>query len=384
MGFLLSFSACKKQINDIEKAQETIELKASSEAIALDGNNLSKDIVTFTWAKARPQSDDHMVSYTTKLDVVGNNFGAGTAIMTYEDDGVYSKSFTSEQLQTWANQKWGIPVNKPFTLEFRVVAQWEGGATFEAPEVRTIRINVTPIKTVVFEADKVFLGGSAIIGINRIEMPKTLENLNQYAYVLNLQPGNLEIPVEFQGATNYIAAADASSVLNDGEAVTIKIRENAFSWKIETAGQYRVVVNMQKATATIYSPAKALKPASVNWILDNVATTTEVNNLWTYGEPTGWAWRAGSWTQSLADPQLFVYSGPALSGRTKFGVAATNQTYVFTGNNTQTNTAVTVGVSYSLVSGFSANERNAYFGLPSGTNFMVLDIRNRTFVAYKR
>ncbi|MNR52390.1 hypothetical protein D3C85_1722320 [compost metagenome] len=73
-----------------------------------------------------------------------------------------------------------------------------------------------------------------------------------------------------------------------------------------------------------------------------------------------------------------------MSGRTKFGVAATNQTYVFTGNNTQTNTAVTVGVSYSLVSGFSANERNAYFGLPSGTNFMVLDIRNRTFVAYKR
>ncbi|WP_199117497.1 SusE domain-containing protein [Pedobacter sp. ASV28] len=384
LSFLLGVSACKKEIKDIEKVQEKMELKASSANIVLDENNLSKDIITFTWKPARPQSDDHMVTYTTRLDVVGNNFGTSTAIMNYEDDGVYSKSFSSEQIQNWANEKWKIPANQTFVLEFRVIADWEGGTTFEAPEVRTIRVNVTPIKTVVFDADKIFLGGSAILGINKIEMPKTQENENQYAYVLNLQPGDLEIPVEYKGATNYIAAADANTTLNDGTAVAIKTRENTFAWKIETAGQYRVVVNMQKATATIYSPAQALKPALANWTLDGATTTTEVNALWTYGEPTGWAWRAGSWTQSLADPQVFVYVGAALSGRTKFGVAATNQAYVYTGNNTATNTAVTLGISYPLYSGFSANERNAYFTLPAGTNFMVLDIRNRTFVATKR
>jgi len=384
LSFLLGVSACKKEIKDIEKVQEKMELKASSANIVLDENNLSKDVITFTWKPARTQSDDHMVTYTTRLDVVGNNFGTSTAIMTYEDDGVYSKSFTSEQIQNWANEKWKIPANKTFVLEFRVVADWEGGATFEAPEVRTISVNVTPIKTVVFDADKVFLGGSAILGINKVEMPKTQENANQYAYVLNLQPGNLEIPVEYKGATNYIAAADANTTLNDGTPVAIKTRENTFAWKIETAGQYRVVVNMQKATATIYSPAQALKPAIANWTLDGVATTTEVNALWSYGEPTGWAWRAGGWTQSMADPQVFVYSGAALSGRTKFGIAAINQAYVYTGNNTAGNTAVTLGISYPLYSGFSANERNAYFTLPAGTNFMVLDIRNKTFVATKR
>ncbi|SOD11801.1 SusE domain-containing protein [Pedobacter xixiisoli] len=384
LSFVLCITACKKGVNDIPKVQEKMELKASAPAIILDENNLSGNIITFNWAPARPQSDDHMATYTTRLDVVGNNFGSSTAIMAYEDDGVFSKSFTSEQLQNWANQKWGIAVNKPFVLEFRVVCDWEGGATFEAPEVRTIRVNVTPIKTVVFDADKVFLGGSAITGINRIEMPKTLENPNQYAYVLNLQPGELQIPTEYSGTTNYIVSTDASTTLNDGTATPIRIRENAFAWKIETAGEYRVVVNMQKATATIYSPAKALKPASVEWTLNSVLTTTEVNALWTYGEPTAWAWRAGSWTQSLADPQIFVYSGAALTGRTKFGVAAHNNTYVYTGNNTSGNTAVTLGASYPVFSGFSANERNAYFSLPSGTNFMVLDIRNKTFVATKR
>ena len=384
LSFVLCISACKKEIKDIEKVQEKLELGVSAANIALDENNLAKDVIKFTWTPARPQSDDHLVSYTTRLDVVGNNFGSSTAIMTYEDDGVYSKSFTSEQIQNWANEKWKIPANQPFVLEFRVVAEWQGGATFEAPEVRTIKVNVTPIKTVVFDADKVFLGGSAIPGINKIEMPKTLENANQYAYVLNLNPGDLEIPVEYKGSTNYIAAADANSTLNDGVAVPVKTRESTFVWKIETAGQYRVVVNMQKATTTIYSPAQALKPASVNWTLAGAPTTTEVNALWTYGEPTGWAWRAGSWTQSLADPQVFVYSGPALSGRTKFGVAAINQAYVYTGNNTAGNTAVTLGISYPVFGGFGTAERDAYFSLPAGTNFMILDIRNRTYVASKR
>lgn len=382
---LIGLSSCKKGINDIEKVQEQLVIDVSSASIALDENNPARDIITFKWKPARPQSDDHLVSYTTKLDVVGNNFGSSTAIMNYEDDGTVSRSFTSEQLQNWANQKWGIPVNKPFTVEFRVVAQWEGGATFEAPEVRTVKVNVTPIKTVVFDADKVFLGGSAVPGLSKIEMTKTLENLNQYAYVLNLQPGELQIPVEYNNATNYISSADASTAVNDGVTISARMRETAFSWKIETAGQYRVVVNMQKATATIYSPAQALKPAVVMWTLDGVMQTTEVNNLFEYGESVNnWSWRAGNWKQSLADPQIFVYTGPALSGRTKFGVAAVNQSYVFTGNNTGANTSVTLGVSYPLSKGYATLDRNSYFSLPSGTNSIILDLRNLTMVATKK
>lgn len=381
---LLCLNACDNEIQDIPKVQEKLELTASSAAIALDEKNMTADIVTFTWTPARELPADYQVSYTTKLDIVGNNFGSSTVIMGYEDDGVYSKSFTSEQLNNWANEKWKLKVNKPFTLEFRVVAEWSGGPAFQAPEVRTFTVEVEPIKVEVFGADNMYLAGSAIPNGSEIEMNKTIENESQYAWYGDLIAGELQIPVSLEGETYYIVPESGTGALKDGEPVSVKMRENAVSWNIPTDGQYRVVVNMEKSIVTIYSPAKAIAPAVVKWMLEGVEQTTEVNNIWHYGEPTGWAWKTGSWTQSMADPQVFIYSGAAITGRTKFGVAAANVAYVYTGNNTAANTSVTHGVEYPLYGGYSTNERNAYFSLPAGTNFIILDIRNMKMKAFKK
>ena len=391
---LLCFSACKQEVMDIEKVQEKMELTASGTDIALDEDHLTDNILTFTWKEARPQSDDHVVSYTTKLDVVGNNFGSSTAIMNYEDDGVLTRSFTSEQLQNWANEKWGVPTNKSFTLEFRVVAQWEGGATFEAPEVRTIRINVKPIKTVVFDADKIFLDGSAVPGMSRVEINKTLENQNQYAYLLNLEAGELQIPVEFNGETNYMAPADGNGTLQDGVAVGVKMRDTPVSWKIETPGQYRVVVDMQKATATIYSPAQALKPKSVVWNDGNgVATTTEVIDLWMHGAINSWGNPIKmDCTVSVADPQVLVYTGGRV-GKAKFIVYGgtdnnKNLAYAFscplTAAGALQEQTLTLGKIATLSGGSSSAQRNSYYTIPAGANIVVFDLRNMTIIAEKR
>lgn len=375
---MLCLNACEYEIQDIDKVQEFLEVKASSTDITLDENTLTDDVLTFTWTPARQMSDDYVISYTTKLDIVGNNFGGSTTIMTYEDDGTFSKSFTYEQINNWANEKWKIKVNQPFTLEFRVVAQWEGGPTFEAPEVRTIRVNVEPIKVIIFDADKMFISGSAATG-EKIEMTKTLENQSQYAWVGNLIPGELQIPVELDGSTYYIVPKEGDGTLHDGEVETVKMEETPVSWNIETAGEYRVVVNMAKSVITIYSPAKALKPAVVTWPLDGVTQTTTVTKLWRYGSD-GWAWKEINFVPSLADPQIFVYSGTAISGRTKFGVAAVNVAYVYTGNKSGADTTVTLGSSYDLYSGYGGsgtdNPRNSYFSIPSGTNYIILDTRN--------
>lgn len=370
--------------SDIGKVEERLELKASATAIELDGDRLTDDILTFTWTDARQLSDDYVVSYTTKLDVVGNNFGASTAILSYEDEGIYSKSFTSEQLQNWANEKWKLKVNKPFTLEFRVIAQWEGGPTFETPEVRTVTVDVQPVKVEVFGADNMFLAGSAVPDGDELEIGKTVENESRYAWFGELVAGELQIPVELEGETYYLVPANGNGALQAGEAVSVKMQETPVSWLLEADGAYRVVVDMEKSTVTIYTPDRPLEPAVVEWPLDGETQTTAVNNLWEYGEPTGWSWRTGNWKQSMADPQVFIYSGPALTGRTKFGVHPHNQSYVFTGNNTASNTPVTHGTVYELYGGYSGNERNAYFSLPAGTNFMILDLRNKTMVAYNK
>lgn len=377
---LACLTACKHEINDIEKTQETLALNSSAENISLDENNPGKNILTFNWEKARSQSDDHMVTYITKLDVVGNNFGSSTAIMTYEDDGIFTKSFTSEQLQNWANQKWKVPTNKPFTLEFRVTAQWEGGATFEAPEVRTVKINVVPTK--------VSVGGSAV-GANRVEMQKTLEDLNQYALVLNLQPGDLQITRENSGKTFYATATDASTALKDGTATDVKLAETPFAWKIETGGEYRVVFNMQKNTATIYSPAKALSPKVVQW----GAFTTTVSELWMHGAINNFGTPIKmDCTVSLADPQVLVYTG-GRAGKTKFIVYGGNDNnknlaYAFSCplmvTGTQQELPLFLGTVAALSGGSTSAQRNSYYNIPTGTNMVIFDLRNMTILADRR
>lgn len=393
MFIVLCLNACKNEVLDIAKVEEKLTLQASAADIVLNEEHLSDDVVTFTWTPARQVSDDYVVSYATKLDVVGNNFGSSTAILNYEDEGVFSRSFTSEQLQNWANEKWALPVNKPFTLEFRVVALLEGGATFEAPEVRTVTVNVQPIKTVVFDADKMFLDGSAVPGLSKVEMSKTLENQSQYAFLLDLEAGDLQIPVEYNGETNYICPADADGTLHDGEAVGVKMKETPVSWKIETPGEYRIVVNMQKATTTIYSPAKALTPKSVVWNNSNaVPTTTEVTDLWMHGAINGWGTPIKmDCTVSLADPQVLVYTG-AKTGKTKFIVYGGNDNdknlaYAFSAPLTDAGAkqeiTLTLGKVADLSGGALSANRNSYYTIPAGANFVVLDLRNMTILAEK-
>lgn len=385
--------SCVSEIMDIDKVDEQLTLEASATDIALDADHLKDDVITFDWTDARPVSDDYVVSYITKLDVVGNNFGTSTCILNYEDNGVYSKTFTSEQIQNWANQKWNLPVNKPFTIEFRVIALFEGGKTFEAPEVRTITVNVTPIKTVVFDADKVFLDGSAVSGMSSVEMNKTIENENQYALLLNLEAGELQIPVEFNGETNYIRPADADGLLHDGETVGVVMRDTPYSWNIQTPGEYRVVVNMQKATVAIYSPDKALLPKSVVW--KNTAgleVTTEVTDLWMHGAINSWGTPIEcNVIISEADPQVLIYTG-GKTGKAKFIVYGgsdndKNLAYAFScpplSDTTGQELSLTMGTVANLSGGFTRGQRNSYYTIPSGANFVVLDLRNMTILAEK-
>lgn len=293
----LWLQGCTYEIEDIDKVQERMELQSNSAEIALNADQLTADILTFNWLAARTVEGENMVSYRTKLDVEGNNFGSATAIMSHEDEGVLTKSFSSEQLQNWANEKWGLPVNQPFNLQFRVIAQYEGSAAFHAPEVRTMTVRVQPIRTVAFDADEVFVGGTSLNNSGAsIKMSKTLENENQYALLLDLQAGDLHIPVSFDGETNYICPSNSDGTLHDGEAVPVNMREKPIAWKIPTAGQYRVVINMQKATVALYSPARALTAKQVTWNGDAGASmTTSVSELWMHGAINGWG-RPSRWT----------------------------------------------------------------------------------------
>lgn len=80
--------------HDVAPVEEKLTLSASSENVVLLEENLKKDAVTFSWTEARDMGEDYMISYETKLDVLGNNFGSKTVIRTDMDPGEFSQSFT--------------------------------------------------------------------------------------------------------------------------------------------------------------------------------------------------------------------------------------------------------------------------------------------------
>ena len=330
--------------HDSDPVRETLELTASSSQIALDENDLSATVLTFDWTPARPMPDEYLVSYTTKLDLLNNNFGSSTAIVTSEDDGIFSRSYTSEQINNWANERWKVPVNKTFTLAFRVIAEYAGGPTYEMPEVRTVEVTVTPIKVDVFDADKVSLSGTAISSVTEIEK------------------------------TN-----------------------------IPSAGNYRLLIDMENKQVRIYSSATDLKPLSVTFHPSgaeaNPEATIEVLDLYAYGAGTGWGVRKLNLKQSFADPQILIYdaeehNGTKLSSGMKFCVAQNfsvgdadynqNNAYCFTcpltAEGKKQNLTLTLGKVGELHGGADGETRNSYYTIPA-SDLLIFDLRHGTILA---
>ena len=77
---LLCLVACQKPVNYLEqgqnffKAEEKMQLTASSNRIELDRDKLDEVAITFEWTSAREMPDDYIPTYITKIDINGNNF----------------------------------------------------------------------------------------------------------------------------------------------------------------------------------------------------------------------------------------------------------------------------------------------------------------------
>lgn len=376
-------------------ATETMELSASVTSIELDADNLNGEVLTFEWTKARQMPEEYSITYVTKLDIEGNDFGS--CVRIEEEEGVFSRSYTTEQLQKLLVDKWGRSYIRPATLQFRVLAKWEGGNKYAMPEVRTISVDVRPYKPIVFDANKVFLEGDAVDG--QVQMTKTLENEFLYAALLDLKPGVLKIPVEFEGDTNYICPEEEDDFsLSDDKidtlSVVMKNEQKSNGWKITETGEHRVVVNMEKKTVTIYPPSKQLKPLTVEWRYNGKDSedlrTTTITNLWLHGSLNGWGTpKDGQFSLSLADPQVLVHKGAAISGdQVKFIIEKDrpNNTYCFSSTlidgKPQAKKELIYGAPTDLSGGASSEQRNSYFKIPSST-LIVLDLRNKKITVNK-
>lgn len=398
---------------DFDPVRETMTLQCETPEVQIDENNLTADALIFTWTGARPMSDDYMSMYKAELDVLGNSFGSKTVITSgvgfdyrYDEEaGIYSATFTHEQLNNWYNERWALPVNKNFTVEFRVIAQWSGGPEFEMPEVRKVSAVVTPVHVEIFSCDEMAVGGNAIASSEPIN--RTFENDNVFAWKGYLTPGELEIPILFDGMTYYLHNEDGSTGIADGEAMPVIMNETKGGWTVPAAGEYRIVINMVDRMATIYSEATDLQPLVVtfrpNGVETNPEVTLTVTDLWAYGGGTGWGVWKLNLIQSLADPQIFIFDGSSndrktLGGDMKFCISNSfqdengtsynqNNSYCFTNVLTEDgkrqNLSAELNKVFELNGSSDGETRNSYMKVPAGSNLIIFDLRNKTFLAKK-
>jgi len=381
---LISLCACndddKPDLSWLTNAPEKMELTSSVTDIELDREKPDDVVLTFDWTPAREMPADYVISYVTKMDIEGNEFNS--SLRTEEENGIFSKSYTTAQLQQLLTEKWGQSATKTATVQFRVIAKWEGGSRYAMPEVRTVSVNVRPHRPMVFDADNVYLDGSAAGG-NKITMTRTVESNYKYAFLGELKQGELNIPIEFEGLTDYICPEDGKNTWVDGDPKPMTVSFEPISWTIPKDGEYRVVVDLEKKTVAVFSPDNKLEPLVVQWPRGTITETTTVTELWLHGDINNWgAAIKGNFTQSLADPQLLVRKGTAVSGNAKFVVDGTypNNAYAFScfldDPNTKQTKILNKGVWTEMGGSSSRAQRDSQFKLPSGTTLIVIDMRN--------
>lgn len=252
----------------------------------------------------------------------------------------------------------------------------------------------------ILEIDKLFIGGTAVG--SDTEISRTLENNNIFAFRAELSAGTLYLPIEFGGQkTLAIVPAKAGvQTIEDGKTVGFS-QVDATSgiianyWEIKTAGIYRIVVDADNKTVTIYSPATDLQSKEVSWnntVIGVNPFVSKVEKLWMYGGFSEWKYDdAYTLNQSLANPYIFVYKGDVLprkqaNGAMKFCVSNIASNVYAYGSTLEGGTSssekyqtVTSNAPLTIAEGQKAN-RYAYFCIPENTNYVVVNIKDLTVV----
>lgn len=273
--------------------------------------------------------------------------------------------------------------------------------------------------------DKLYMAGSAV-GSENIEMTQCLENDNVYAWKGVLKAGTLYMPFEKEGSTDMAIVSKNGQEITDGTSMIFNQMATSAAggkaWNIPADGTYRVVVDLDSKSVTVYSSATDMQNTTVSYN-NTVAGVNpfyqEVTELWMWGGFNSAAHDAGlkagfqekyKLTQSLANPNIFVYKGSvlpresvvdgnnqsgdnkdkAIQGYVKFLVSnIENNVYAYGStaaakrNSYSGYVSPVLGEKQTVVGGQGDN-RYAYFIIPENCNYVCVDIADMTVVFDKK
>ena len=294
------FISCEQNLpDDVVKAGALAVSATKSELVLNQKNSLTTTALNFSWTTGTNSGTGTSMSYTLQLDRKGNNFSK--AISLNLGKGVYSRSFTVEELNDSLLSHWNSTPGTVAELEVRVVSTiYSTPQTSETSPV--ISLKATPYQPV---SKTLYLYGTAspkgtdLYNALRL-IPQTDPTVFVYQGMLNagtlkfITKLGLEIP-------SYNLGSDTTKIIfrnNAGQANTL--------FTIKSASVYRVEISLLDLTASI--------------IKINYPAYSEVYLAGT-SAPNGTDYsKATKLIQSATNPFVFTYQGVLKAGTFKFPV----------------------------------------------------------------
>ncbi|MBQ9893038.1 MAG: SusE domain-containing protein [Bacteroidales bacterium] len=243
-----AISGCQRHEidNTRSKSNLVMQITPSATSVVLDEKHPDAVALTVTWTPAHDYGDDYIMTYEYSMDVTTSK---STPVKEYEDDGVFTRSYTHGELQHMLTDYFGVSTRKRCLLRFTVSCTY-GGPRVVIPDMSSVIVSVKTYGARQFAADNVFIGGSAV-GSGPIEV--TPKSSGIYVYQGNLGAGNLNIPVEYEGEHNIIIPEEAASTPIDGKAQPATVADSTATagWTIPAADNYRVTINFNTRTVTV-------------------------------------------------------------------------------------------------------------------------------------
>ena len=159
----LAFAACTGCIkhnidNSYSKSNSIMEIQASATSVVLDESKPDDVALTISWTPAFDYGDDYVMTYEYSVEVPSSK---ASALTEYEDDGIFTRTYTNKQLQDMLTGHFAQETRKKGQIKFSISATYSGPRVV-LPDMSSVTVDVKTWGPVKFAAEKVFLGGTAV------------------------------------------------------------------------------------------------------------------------------------------------------------------------------------------------------------------------------
>ena len=295
-------ASCRQEIdNDYSRHNFVIKMDASAETVVLDETAADETALVIEWTPAVDYGNDYIIEYTYKMEVSGSK---GDAIVEYDDEGLFRREYTNAALQKILVEHFGILTSSYCDVRFTITAKFSG-PTLIIPDESYVNVRVKTYGAKQFEADEVYMNGSAFEAPLKLSPSENNERL--YVWTGTLAAGRIWFPVVYGDENNAIVPASETDTDIESvpmAATVVDEAEATAAWKIAAADEYRVTVNFDNKTVTIIPTSEIVEIEKI-YLGGSAAPEAEIEVAQTLENPSVYAFRGELQEGNLYLPILF-------------------------------------------------------------------------------